>query len=244
MLRALLPAVLIAVLMSVIYIMPPFREVESAMNLELDSFVGAWETRTYPPSELELAILAGDTKFSKARCYRRRVEEMSFIRGTAPIDMIDLSVVLSGHDLANSIHRPERCMPAQGHRGMQSSDEAIELSSGRSIPVTRLLSRQEIGYGPPEDRKFISRKCLTYYFFVGERSITESHTERTLIDIRDRVFQGKAQRWAYVSASLPYVDSEDREYGGPPDLEMAETKIRRFLKELAESNIDWDEVSL
>ena len=29
-------------------------------------------------------------------------------------DQVLVSIVLSGHDLDNSIHRPERCLPAQG----------------------------------------------------------------------------------------------------------------------------------
>ncbi len=242
MFRALLPAAMLAVVMSAIYILPPFQQVESAMDMDIDSFIGAWETKTYPPSELELAILAGDTLFSKARCFSRRLEETSIIDGT-PVDVIDLSIVLSGHDLANSIHRPERCMPAQGHRSIRSSQSEIELPSGRAVPVTRLLSRQEFGYGPPEDRKFASRECLTYYFFVGHDSVTRSHTIRTLIDIKDRVARGEAQRWAYVSATVPFVSGE-REYGAPLlGFEAADQKIRRFLAELAESNIDWQQVT-
>lgn len=243
MLRAFLPAALIAAVMSAIYMLPPFEEVESALDMRLDDFLGSWETKIYPPSEKELKILAGDTKFSKAHCLLRRVEEMSFIRGIAPIDAVDLSVVLSGHDLANSIHRPERCMPAQGHRALQSSSSSLELPGGHQLPITRILSKQDVSYGPEDDRQQITRNCLTYYFFVGHQRITESHTERTLIDIKDRILKGDAQRWAYVSATMPYAEVAEREFGDPPDLEMADKKIRQLLTELAESNIDWSQIS-
>jgi hypothetical protein len=244
MLHAFAPAVLITLVMSVIYIMPPFREVESAMDLELGSFIGDWETRTYPPSEAELKILAKDTQFAKAHCTARRLEEASFIQGTAPLDRVDLSIVLSGHDLANSIHRPERCMPAQGHRALQGQSSTLELPSGRTLPVTRLLSQQDVTYGPPDDRQHTTQNCLTYYFFVGERRVTESHLERTLLDIRDRILYGKAQRWAYVSATMAYVPEDQRSFGGPPTLEIAEDKIRDLLAELAARSIDWERVSL
>lgn len=242
MIRFFIPAVLISAVMSAIYLLPPLDEAESAMGMEIDTFIGAWETKTYPPSELELNILAKDTEFSKAHCLRRRLEEMSIIDGT-PVDRIDLSIVLSGHDLATSIHRPERCMPAQGHRSIQSFKDELELLDGQRIPVMRLLSKQSLGYGPPEDRKFITRDCLTYYFFVGEQSITRDHTKRTLIDIKDRVLHGKAQRWAYVSATMPFIESEDREFGGPLNFEMADKKIRQLLKELADSNIAWEQIN-
>lgn len=241
MLRPFLPAILLALVMSAIYVMPPFREAESALDMEIESFIGVWETRTYPPSELELKILAGDTQFAKAHCFRPRYEETSLIDGT-PLDLIDLSIVLSGHDLANSIHRPERCMPAQGHRSLLTSATEIELPSGRTIPATRILSKQEIGHGPPEERKFITRDCVTYYFFVGQDRITNSHTARTLIDIKDRVFHGEAQRWAYVTATMPYIEAEEREFGGPPSLDMADKKIRQLLAELADAKIDWDQI--
>ena len=243
MVRSLIPAVLIAAVMSAIYVLPPLDEAASAMDMEIDSFIGAWETRTYPPTELELSILAKDTEFSKAHCFRRRLEEMSFIHGTSPVDRVELSIVLSGYDLNTSIHRPERCMPAQGHRSIRSSKDELELPDGRTVPVTRLLSKQELGYGPPEDRKFITRDCLTYYFFVGEHTVTRDHLKRTLVDIQDRVLKGTAQRWAYVSATIPYIDSEQREIGDPLNFEMADTHLRRLLAELADSNIDWDRIT-
>ncbi|MCH7227975.1 exosortase-associated EpsI family protein [Haloferula sp. A504] len=242
MIRFFIPAALMAAVMSAIYLLPPLNEAESAMDMKIEPFIGAWETRTYPPSELEINILAKDTEFSKAHCFRRRLEEMSIIDGV-PVDRIDLSIVLSGHDLATSIHRPERCMPAQGHRSIQGFKDELELGDGKKIPVMRLLSKQGIGYGPPEDRQFITRDCLTYYFFVGEHDITRDHTKRTLIDIKDRVLHGKAQRWAYISATMAFSDSEEREFGGPPNFEMADRKIRQLLRELADSNIAWDQIN-
>lgn len=244
MIRSILLAAAIGLIMAGIYILPPFKQIESAINMTIPTYLGSWQTETYPASEKELNILAGDTKFAKARCGLRRLEEMSYITGQAPVDVADLSVVLSGYDLANSIHRPERCMPAQGHRGLISSSSTLELDNGRSLPLTRILSKQDINYGPPEDRKHATLDSVTYYFFVGAEKITADHTERTVIDIFDRVGKGKAQKWAFITASMPYREDPNREFGGVPNLEMADKKIRLLLKELAENNIDWSKVSL
>lgn len=240
--RSILLAATVGLIMAGIYILPPFRQVESAINMTIPTYLGSWQTETYPASQKELNILAGDTKFAKAKCGLRRVEEMSYITMKAPIDIADLSVVLSGYDLANSIHRPERCMPAQGHRGLISSDSTLELDNGRTLPLTRLLSKQDLSYGPPEDRQHITLDSITYYFFVGAEHITADHTERTLIDIYDRVARGEAQKWAFISASMTFRNDPEREMGSMPNLEMADKKIRQLLKELAENNIDWDRI--
>jgi hypothetical protein len=169
---------------------------------------------------------------------------MSYITMQAPVDIADLSVVLSGYDLANSIHRPERCMPAQGHRSLVSSNSELSLDNGRTIPITRLLSKQDISYDTPEGRQHSTLDCVTYYFFVGAGQITSDHTERTLIDIVDRVGKGEAQKWAFITATMRYHETEDRQFGDLPSLEMADTKIRKLLQELAENNIDWSQISL
>lgn len=230
--------------MSVIYILPPFQQAECALDTQIPEYLGSTIAQNYQASEKELAILAKDTKFSKARCLMPRFEERSFITNKTPYDLVDLSVVLSGYDLANSIHRPERCMPAQGHKISDSSSSTLELANGRSIPITRLVSKQSLEIGPPDERQHVTNDCLTYYFFVGHSAITNSHTERTLIDIKDRVFLGSAQRWAFVSATMRYVpdDSKDRPYAAPANLEMADKKIRELLRELADKNINWAQV--
>jgi len=244
MIRSLSLAFILGLIMTGIYFFPPFQQVESAIDMRIPTYLGSWQTESYPASEKELSTLANDTKFAKAKCGLRRVEEMSYITGKAPIDLADLSVVLSGYDLANSIHRPERCMPAQGHTDLIASGAELELSNGKTIPLTRILSKQNFMYGPVDARKSTSVDSLTYYFFVGAERITADHTSRTLIDIFDRIAKGEAQKWAFISASMPYRDNADREFGDPPTLEMADKKIRQLIEELAERNIDWSRVDL
>jgi hypothetical protein len=202
-----------------------------------------WDTETYSPSEKELAILAKDTRFSKARCSLLRSEDMTLL-GSVPRDEADLSIVVSGHDLANSIHRPERCLPAQGHTGLHSSASTITLENGRELPVTRLLTKRRDIYGTPDDPQEIIRHCLIYYFFVGKDHLTRSHTKRTLYDIRDRVLHGEAQSWAYVMAIMPYADGDPDAPAnrGLLDYDRTDKKIRQLLAELADENIDWSSI--
>jgi hypothetical protein len=40
---------------------------------------------------------------------------------------------------------------------------------------------------------------LDYYWFIGSDQTTPSHFTRTFIDMRDRLFKGTVQRWAYVT---------------------------------------------
>ncbi len=241
--RGLILAGLLAAGFSTVFVLPDFKEVESAMNMELPDYLGRWNMESYPPSEKEIKILAKDTRFSKAYCALPRSEEFSYIFGRSPVDHADLSVVLSGYDLANSIHRPERCMPAQGHRGLRSSASTLDLPNGGQLPVTRILSYQDLSVQTPEGPRNITRHCVTFYFFVGHSRITENHTERTLIDIYDRVFKGQAQGWAYVSVTMPYSEAEPYESGNALlPLDQADQKIRQLLSELAVNNIDWEQI--
>jgi len=229
--------VLLGGLLATIHLVPEAGKMaDSAIEMELPITAGSWTLRTQPASKEELAILAEDTSFSKATCLRAREGEVDLASGMAVPDRIDLSVVLSGHDLNNSIHRPERCMPSQGHVIGSSSNAAIELPNGRNLTARRLLSVQSI---PTNEARteFISFNCVTYYFFVGHDSITQDHLKRTLVDMKDRLMHGMDQRWAYVSASMwygdvPWIDSQ-------VSIEEADAKLHQFLAEFGEEQIDW-----
>ena len=121
------------------------------------------------------------------------------------------SIVLSGQDLNSSIHRPERCLPAQGFKDIRSS--VIELDAGdRKLNVVRLRCYTEPtdeksgkAYATPKgDRLRIQH--VIYYWFVGSHSVTTSHYERTWIDLKDRLLGGFDQHWAYVMISASFTD--------------------------------------
>jgi len=229
---------LLAPLLASVHLLPEAGEMApSAVRMEIPGTLGNWSTRSIPASEEEIAILAPDTKFSKAICLSPRPGEFNFESGHAIPDRIDVSIVLSGHDLNNSIHRPERCMPAQGHVIGSSTDVKIDLPNGRQLNTRRLLSVQSLPTNE-EHTQFVSFNCVTYYFFVGHDSITQDHIKRTLVDVKDRLVRGMDQRWAYVSASMwygkvPWIDDE-------VSFEEAEEKLRSFITDFATRQIDWE----
>ncbi len=64
------------------------------------------------------------------------------------------------------------------------------------MAVTRLHNVRQV---PLRNGTTISIYNLNYYWFVGYNHLTASHLERTMFDIRDRVFKGYNQRWAYIT---------------------------------------------
>lgn len=235
----IMPA-LIAVLLSCVHLLPKAGDMApSAISMTLPQLQGQWVFRHRPPSREEIELLADDTKFAKAICLHPREGEYQFESGLQVPDRVDLSVVLSGHDLNNSIHRPERCMPSQGHVIGSSSTVLIDLPNGHQLPTRRLLSVQSVPINE-EHTEFQSFQCVTYYFFVGHRSVTEDHIQRTLIDIKDRLLFGMDQRWAYVSVSMwygkvPWIEPE-------VPIEEADQKLQDFLSDLSMQQIDWQQM--
>lgn len=236
----LLPIVL-AGLLSTVHLLPDGGDMAtSAVSMELPQGIGSWQMRTIPATADEISVLADDTSFAKAICLSPRPGEYDLATGRSIPDRIDLSIVLSGHDINNSIHRPERCMPAQGHLISETEDFEIELKNGRKFEVRRLLSVQSMPTNK-ERTEYVSYNCITYYFFVGHTQITQDHLKRTLLDMKDRLVHGMDQRWAYVSASMwygkiPWIEEE-------LTYEEADAKLREFLVNLTDEQIDWNMIA-
>lgn len=221
-----------------IYVLPKAGDTAaSAVKMELPGTAGGWQFENYQPSQDEIRTLGPDTGFAKAMCRRARPGEVS-IDGRLIPDHIDLSIVLSGHDLNSSIHRPERCMPAQGHRNLTSSDVSFRMENGHSFKAKRLHTVKLVP--GREEGTVLKYNCVTYYFFVGHDQITNDHLERTLIDMKDRLVHGMDQRWAYISASmiygkLPWVQKEITEA-------EADEKLRKFIEVFIEDQVDWSQL--
>jgi len=237
----LLPLVLGGTL-SMIYILPKVGAVaQSAVEMELPDYCGNWSFKKLIASPEELATLSADTRFSKAICLSARAGEVNADGYLVP-DRVDLSIVLSGADLNNSIHRPERCMPAQGHNITGSSDRKLKLPNGRQFAAKRLVSVQSQRVASATEREeYVKFNCLTYYFFVGHDHVTNDHLGRTFIDIKDRLVRGMDQRWAYATVSMwygkvPWVEKEITEA-------EADAKLQKFLTDFAATQIHWDQIT-
>jgi EpsI family protein len=158
------------------------------VKMDLPDFIGQWYGTPQQVTKAELEELAADTTFA------RRVYTNAFG------DQILASIVLAGEDPDNSIHRPERCLPAQGWTILDSRTVTVMDPSlpGGKLTVTRLHNQQRF-----EDKKGNSQTLynLNYYWFVGYTHVTPSSIDRAMNDIWDRVTKGYNQRWAYVTVA-------------------------------------------
>jgi EpsI family protein len=183
------------------------------ITLNLPIWVGNWLGEDAQVTPRELEVLAKDTGFAR-KVY------------TSPAgDKIYVSIVLSGDDMTSSIHRPERCLPAQGWSLQDTSQRSILISDSRSLVTSRLLSVRMI----EAKSQRVAIKNLTYYWFVGYSDVTASHFTRTMFDLRDRTLHGYNQRWAYVTVAGTITEGLAR-----PGRSEAETAkmIENFISQL------------
>jgi len=187
-------------------------------------------------SEKELEILAKDTTFER-QLYR----DQTYRDGKLDPDL-HVSIVFSGKDINNSIHRPEVCLVAQGWNIVSSKSVsiAVDLPTGKYVNFTELVSKRprvkivKDDLGNEIDRETITDVSVQYYTFVGSQKIVAGHYERTWEDIRTRVMKGHDQQWAYmtVSASVmsAYVD-QGYNIGNLNSLNVNETKemLKSFI---------------
>jgi hypothetical protein len=106
-----------------------------------------------------------------------------------------VSVVVSGKE-RRSIHRPQRCLVAQGN----------VITGQKALPVVRMKGKErlsvmflDVSYSAP-GRPHPTAWTYAYYF-VGGRRETPHHFRRLIWAAASRIFKGKSHRWAYVSVS-------------------------------------------
>jgi hypothetical protein len=224
-----------------VYLLPQVGLVaQSAVNMDLPDHSGSWTFQNQPPTEAEIGTLAKDTEFAKALCYRERPGGLNAY-GNPSYDQMQLSIVLSGSDINNSIHRPERCMPAQGHQITDSSSRILKLPNGREFPTRRLVSIKT-SPDPRGGDRGIQSNCLTYYFFVGHDRVSNNHYGRTFYDMKDRVMHGVDQRWAYVSVSMQYGKIPGETGEGVSESET-DANVVKFLTDFSEKQINWAQIT-
>ena len=105
--------------------------------------------------------------------------------------------------MSTSIHRPERCLPAQGYTVASSQSLKVVLQP-QPLTVTRLHNLRPLytEAGKPilgRNGKSLNEFSLLYYWFVGCSDTTNDHNTRYTIDSRDRLLKGYNQPWAYVT---------------------------------------------
>lgn len=234
--RIAIVLVLITGGLSLIFALPePPPPASSACILGWPNELDGWvKIRDKDPSPAEIAILKG-AAFAKA----------DYVSNPGTFQ-IDAGIVLSTTDVNETIHRPERCLPAQGHKILKATSTEVVLPNGVSLPLTRLHTRITRTTAASEEQatQTYSFDCVTYYWFVGKEILTANHYGRTLEDMRYRLLTGGTQRWAYVTVAA-YLPAPE---GGGENTLIADPsnpfdeRIKNFIKQSAREIIDFDKI--
>jgi len=209
---AILQSCLLLGLGSVFLIPKDIKMQPSAIGLALPASVGGWDGVDEPIGQTEREILGPDTQFAR-KVYTNAVG-----------DQVYASIVVSGPDMNTSIHRPERCLPAQGWTVADS--KTVTLSTGSSaLKATRL---HNIRNTRTDAGRQLTINSINYYWFAGHSDVTPSHLRRSWIDIRDRVLKGENQQWAYVTVMAPIT--KDYKIFGRTEKETDEL-LRGFIRD-------------
>lgn len=200
-----------------IYLLPRGYKIrESAIIMILPDTVGEWFGESMETSEVVINALADDTNYAQSQ-YKRRTP------GTEDkIDITSAFVVLSGDDMNNSIHRPERCLAAQGFEILSSEEILIPINEKYNVPTRRLLSKH-LRTGV---------KQISYYWFTGAKKITASHYNRTFTDIFDRLITGTNQRWAFVNITSPIIEDRNAHPFAEHSIEETDQLISEFISNI------------
>lgn len=209
-------AIVLLVGFSVVFLLPKSSKSSPAgIAMVLPNYIGDWIGQDAEITEREREVLAKDTQFAR-KTYTN-----------AAGDSIYVSIVMSGDDMTNSIHRPERCLPAQGWNLQSSEKRIIPIAGGKQLEMTRLRNGRSL---ERSDKTRATLENLNYYWFVGYSDMTASHMTRTSIDLRDRILYGYNQRWAYVTVSGIVTKG----WANPQRTEEETTAmIEGFIRELA-----------
>jgi EpsI family protein len=190
--------------LSTVFLLPQAPKTKPAsISLKLPIWVGNWIGDDAAVTQKEIEVLAKDTQFARKL----------YIGPDG--DQIFVSIVLSGDDMTTSIHRPERCLAAQGWSLVNTSQRTITLPNSAVLKTTRLSNVREV---TGRDNQRFLLPNLNYYWFVGYNHTTPSHFTRTMLDMRDRILRGYNQRWAYVTVTATVTQGITR-----PERTEAET---------------------
>jgi len=165
------------------------------INKELPDSLGEWWGNSVEVTQHEKDVLGPETEFSR--------KEYSNGRG----DMIQASIVLAGQDMMTSIHRPERCLAAQGWEFTPGDNRTIDIPGAGKLPVMRLRNHK---LAKTADGRQATLQNVCYYWFAGSRDVTHSHMRRVKIDTMDRLTGGYVQRWAMMMVTANVTGSTQK----------------------------------
>jgi hypothetical protein len=152
-------------------------------------------------SDLEIPDICpdcGSPLFNMARAEKEQLpEDTEFVKSAftnAVGTRLFTSIVLSG-TARDSIHRPQRCLVAQGNTMEGEYNLEIPLE-GRDPLTVRVIKASRTFHTPDGPVPYYS---FYAYWFVGQDRETPSHYSRMFWLAWDRVVRSKANRWAYIA---------------------------------------------
>ena len=218
---------------SMIWLLPRQKEmVVSRLAKELPDSIAGWNSRKQQVSDEEKKVLADDTEFS------RRHYDNPALPG---FNGVEVSVVFSGKDINNSLHRPEVCLRAQGWNFVRERSIIIPgiLPGGEDLPVRELACvRPRVkheGVEPPKnkDGEPVYDMRIQYYTFFGAEKIVSGHYDRTFADIEARLLHGYDQQWAYATFSVGVTSVyRDQGFNIPDDQVYDQQQSTQIMQEL------------
>lgn len=158
----------------------------------------------YMMSKEEYDALPKDTGFIKSR-YLGPDKEQIFV-----------AIVLSGRE-RESIHRPERCLTAQGFT--MEKREIMEVPMEGRPPLRVMVVHTQRVWDSP--RGPVTYRGYYAYWFVGQGRETPSDFARMFWLAWDRIIHSVAHKWAYISVS-----------GTRDEAGAYRDEIRRFIARL------------
>lgn len=213
-------AILLAVLlggMSSVWMLPRQLGYQPVgIDLRLPEFLSnGWWGHDVEITEKERTTLGHDTEFAR-KVYSSGVG-----------DNVLVSIVLAGEDMMTGLHRPERCLNAQGWQVGDHSRRALDVPNFGVLNSTRLRNFKNV----PDSTGVLRRiDSICYYWFVGSSEVTGTHNQRVWIDSRDRILRGYNQRWGMVLVSSE-ITKEWQRFGR--DEAQTEAMLQGFIKQVA-----------
>jgi len=156
-----------------------------AMKIDLPERVLDFSSTNVPESEVELGFFPKDTTYVR-RFYQ------------APDDFWAIAtIVLMGAD-RTSIHRPDYCLPGQGWT--IDSKTAVNIPIGGehpyALPVLKWVIHNSL---PTPDGRKQEVSGVYVFWFVADNEQTPNYVQFQYYLLRDLLFTGRLQRWAYIS---------------------------------------------
>lgn len=220
-------ALLLAVLlggMSAVYLLPKQLGYQPVgVNLFLPTTLGRWQGQEMKVSEKEHEALGGDTQFVRKSYVNERGERVL------------VSIVLSGSDMMTGLHRPERCLVAQGWNPGGSGQVTVPVPNFGPLGATRLRNSRKVQLQP--GAPFVTVENVCYYWFVGAHTLVNTHEKRVWADAVDRIFRGYNQRWAMVLVAGEITSTLDPKGRTEAQTDEAIQDVtRQFLPQMVKEN--------